>query len=365
MNILEYYNSFKDESESLYLLGNFNDEITAPLIGLNSIQNSDSVKITRRISFLTVESFQNIIRHGHSEELSTEKVRTGGFYFSKTEKGIILNTVNKIKTSGADKLTKDLNEINELTSSELKKKYIDSLLNNGRTENGGAGVGFIAMARKTVGKIQFKINKIDENISEFMFQSNLLKNPELRTDFIAQKHHDFMLQNNILLLRKGIFDHDTMLMMNELLSVKLNLNLESKSNKSIFFIIGEFIQNIYNHGYKSENGHKGIFLIKKNDDQLSFFAGNFIESKYADDLKQRFDRMNNLNGTEIKDQIKAELFKNPFDIPESNSEDFSSGIGLLEILKICNRKIEFDICPVDNKLSFLTVGLNRIEELWN
>lgn len=367
MNLFKAYNKFEDECESIYLLGRFSDDITVPLIELSNVHNADFTKLTKRLSFLTAESFQNIVRHGYCENENenkqevVEEVKFGMFSFTKTKDNLILSTANKVTNASAEKLDKELKELNLLNSDELRSVYLETLSKKERTENGGAGVGFISILRKTKGKIDYKINKLDKEISDFYFQSNLNNNknksPEL-TQFKAEDHFKFMNTNKFLLFRKGIFDHNTMLVMTDLLRVKLSLNTANQTNKIRCFIIIELIQNIYTHGFAGENGHEGIFAVKHENDELSLSTGNFVLSKNKQKITDTFNRINEIDKTEVKELLKQRLLE----FPVLTEKSISSGIGLLEIKKFIDAPILFEFDEFDDKLSYLTITINNINQ---
>jgi len=359
MNLFKAYNKFQDEIESIYLMGRFSDDITMPLIELSNIHNSDFSKLSKRLSFLTAESFQNIVRHGYSETETLEPIKFGMFSFTKTKDKLILSTANQITNDSAVKLDKQLIELNLLNSDELRAIHLETLSNNERTEKGGAGVGFISILRKTKGKIDYRIDKIDDKISNFYFQSNLINSknePELMSGFKAEEHYNFMEDNHFLIFRKGIFDHSTMLVMTELLSVKLNLNTDNEYKKILFFVIIELIQNIYNHGYEGKKGHEGIFAIKNENDKLSLSVGNFVLTKNVKKIKEKFNEVNSLDTQGIKKLLRERLLE----FPVLRDNKISSGIGLLEIKKLTGAQIGFEFDKVDDKLSYLTTTIKNI-----
>jgi hypothetical protein len=361
MNLFKTYNKFKDENESIYLLGHFSDEITVPLIELSNVHNADFAKLTKRLSFLTAESFQNIVRHGYCENEIVEDVKFGMFSFTKTNDNLILSTANKVTNVSAKKLDKELKELNLLNSDELRSIYLETLSNKERTDNGGAGVGFISILRKTKGKLDYRINKIDENISDFYFQSNLVNNkseaPSI-SKFKAEDHFNFMNDNNFLLFRKGIFDHTTMLVMTDLLKVKLDLNTKNEPNKIRCFIIVELIQNIYTHGYSGEKGHEGIFAVKNENNNLCLSTGNFVLTKNKQRIIDTFTKINAIDKAGIKQLLKERLLE----FPVLTEKSISSGIGLLEIKKFIDTPIQFEFDKFDGSLSYLTITINNINQ---
>ena len=361
MNLLKAYNTFEDESESIYLLGRFSDDITAPLIELSNVHNADFTKLAKRLSFLTAESFQNIVRHGYSENERVEDVRFGMFSFTKTKDNLILSTANKVTNSNAEKLDVELKELNVLNSEELRAIYLETLSSKESTDNGGAGVGFISILRKTKGKIDYKINKIDENISDFYFQSNLVSNkisPPSISKFKAEDHFKFMNGNKFLLFRKGIFDHATMLVMSDLLRVKLNLNTAHETNKIRCFIIIELLQNIHTHGFAGEKGHEGIFAVKLENNKLSFSTGNFVLTKNKGQIIETFSKINGIDKAGIKELLKAKLLE----FPVVTEKSISRGIGLLKIKNFIDAPILFEFNEFNEKLSYLTITINNINQ---
>ncbi|MGV6860734.1 MAG: DUF6272 family protein [Putridiphycobacter sp.] len=361
MDLFTYYNTDKKERESFYLYGYLNDDITYLLSKINSVKNQDLGAVNKRISFLTVETFQNIVRHGHgdSEFETNEKTKRGMFLYAQTENGIVLGSANQVLNSKVAGLEKQITELNTLNSEELKTKYSDSLVVNERSKDGGAGFGFLSILRKTKGKIYHQIKPINDQVSNFIFQSNLKLFGDTEPEFITENRFQFMDDNKILIYRKGVFDHSSMVLMTNLLNLNLKLNVESDFGKKLFFGVGELIQNIYSHGCDYDGGKSGVFLVKKEANNLTICSGNFVKNREVNTIQSYFDLLNKLNEEGLQKLYQEKLFS-PV---EFNNDPFNSGIGLIEIKKHTNNPIKYNFAKVNDEISFLSLSINYIAEI--
>ena len=60
-----------------------------------------------------------------------------------------------------------ISKINELSETELRDLYRDTLNNEQRTAKGTAGLGFIDIARKSQNKLEFEFIEVDEKTGFF------------------------------------------------------------------------------------------------------------------------------------------------------------------------------------------------------
>jgi hypothetical protein len=66
--------------------------------------------------------------------------------------------------------------INSLNKEELKEHYKNARLNSIISDVGGAGLGFIDMARKSGNKLEYKFYAIDSVLSFFVLRSKINTN---------------------------------------------------------------------------------------------------------------------------------------------------------------------------------------------
>ncbi len=353
MDLFKYFNDFSANDEVFILYGDFNDEITSTLSELNTYNNTDDKKINKRLSYLTIETFQNIIRHGYESSTikKIKRIKTGLFSYTKINNAYILGAVNQIEKEKASILEQQLDGLNQLTDGELKEKYLETLSNKNRTENGGAGVGLISILRKSTGNLFYKFIPVNDKISRFIFQSNLVKDNKIAVPFLTENHFELMSNNDIILLKKGAFNHSSMLLITDMLNSKLKVNSNSTYSKIFFFVIREMIQNIYQHG--DQNNQEGIFILREDNERLNICCGNYVQTSKTNQLSNYINQLNELDQAGLKQLYKEKLFS----LDGLDNSSFSGGIGLLEIKKLVNSKINYNFDFINDEISFFSIKI--------
>jgi len=80
---------------------------------------------------------------------------------------------NIISTEQASKIKEKIDKINSLDEKELKAYYKEVRRSGKDTHDKGGGLGFIEIARKANGKLEYKITKIDTIKSYFEISVNI------------------------------------------------------------------------------------------------------------------------------------------------------------------------------------------------
>lgn len=171
------YKEIDKESEFFMYYGKITDQLTEAITG---IQNSDLANdggkqllaTEKKTLFLIVESVQNIIRHGARK--STEQ--KGLMVISKKKDGLYLTTGNSIDARNVDDLRQKIDKINQMKEQDLKIEYKRILTEESFSEQGGAGLGLIQIARKTLQKIDYSFEKIDATHYFFLMVIKIPKN---------------------------------------------------------------------------------------------------------------------------------------------------------------------------------------------
>ncbi len=226
-----------DQNITIAYRGPFMEDLTTKFVGIseNTIHDNQGLpKINRKISFLLVESFQNILRHGVNEDVASEELNNGLFCFRNIKDAYIINSINTVRNDEIDQLRSTVEYINSLDSSSLKKEYLKQLQSNEFSEKGGAGLGLIEIARKSGQKLNYQIEKISEELSLFHQQILFLNDSESNTDQVdfmeeTKRLNGIMIEKNILLEYKGDFSQKSIL---PLLNIVAN-NIDSKEKKPL------------------------------------------------------------------------------------------------------------------------------------
>lgn len=157
--------------------GEFTQEITKSVLAMAE-RNMDSIGeesgIKRKVFNVMVECLQNIVKHG--EELITEErqINTAIFMIGKQQDSYIITTGNPIKNEHVENLKTKLDKINSLDKEGLKSLYKEIIKSgSGLTDKGGAGLGFVDMARKSGQKLEYEFESLAEGRSFFSLKTTV------------------------------------------------------------------------------------------------------------------------------------------------------------------------------------------------
>jgi hypothetical protein len=95
---------------------------------------------------------------------------------SNSPAGYHVTTGNVIENNKIDELTQMLEKINSLDKEGLKQLYKTQMKEGHLSDKGGAGLGFIDIARKTKNKLDYHFLPIDEESSFFLLTSSISRN---------------------------------------------------------------------------------------------------------------------------------------------------------------------------------------------
>ncbi len=123
----------------------------------------------RKIFFISVETLQNMLIHGHK---NLDGQQRSFFILTKDNTKVDMISANLISNKAVPILEKQIETINDFEDpAALKQYYMDHLENNQLSEKGGAGLGFITIAMKSGNKLKVSFERIDENYSLFLLNS--------------------------------------------------------------------------------------------------------------------------------------------------------------------------------------------------
>ncbi len=85
---------------------------------------------------------------------------------------------NPVQKPNVERLQKTLEHINGLDKEGLKQLYKDIIKNATISEKGGAGLGFVDMARKSGEKLEFEFPEMNNNYCFFCLKVNVPRETE-------------------------------------------------------------------------------------------------------------------------------------------------------------------------------------------
>jgi hypothetical protein len=126
----------------------------------------------KKILLVMIEALENILKYNEhfNESINLQKKYLPKFNIRRLNDKFILTSSNAILNKDVPELTDKLTLINNLDSEGLKKLYKTTITNGQFTHKGGAGLGFIEIAKISSEKIIFSFEPIDNKISYYMLQ---------------------------------------------------------------------------------------------------------------------------------------------------------------------------------------------------
>jgi len=351
--ILDLKEEFSNDLSILFYHGIFSDMFSDTIVSL--ADNDEQKTIKKKISFLVVEVFQNIVRHGESED---KLIKENVFGMRNKENILEIFSSNIVDKNIHDLLEQKLSHINTLNLQELKMMYRSILSSGEFGEKGGAGLGLIEMARKSGNKIQYSFDPYDDSY-KFNYQLDLstIKGKEItdndKTNIRENvRLYSSALQNDILFFYKGDFKRESS---NALLKIlKENTQTYSKNkdvnNFKIFHTGVELIQNICRHGKEINGVIEGIFSLKKTKKGYYICTGNYIKSNDFSAIEKHISKINEVDKEQLNKIYLKTLKEN------SKIESNNAGVGLLDLRRYNESLIDYEIIK-DDLGFYLSLGM--------
>lgn len=170
-------------SQKLILVyqGDFTQESTKSILAMaerNLDSSGEESSIKRKVFNVMVEALQNIVKH--SDELVDGAIRSHAaiFLIGKEANRYCIMSGNPIRKANVAALKQKLDQINGLDKDGLKDLYKDIIKNTTISEKGGAGLGFVDMARKSGEKLEFDFPEMSADYCFFCLRVNVPRETE-------------------------------------------------------------------------------------------------------------------------------------------------------------------------------------------
>lgn len=283
-----------------------------------------------KLSFLMIESFQNILRYGLAGRAA--EMTSGEVFIVRKHKGsYYITTGNYVENVNIGPMREKLERVNSLSPEDLKKLFMMTLQNKKISKQGGAGLGFMEMVRKTKEKLDFDFVELDDERSFFYFQLRLKDSPEDDSPALpisaAKNIKRLMEQNCRFIALKGDFRQSAI---NPILSMAENniSDEDLRKQRSVYHILVEMLQNIARHASKTEDGRReGLFSMGYDSGAFVVSASNGIESADAERLLEYVGKLNAMTHEQLDDYYKRVLREGHDDAT------ISSGLGLIDVAR--------------------------------
>ncbi|MFM1931959.1 MAG: hypothetical protein RL226_1262 [Bacteroidota bacterium] len=126
------------------------------------IDNGSKRMVMKRVCSVIIEGLQNAALHGAKDEQGN----ISSFYVLKSNNSSYTISIgNLVLAQDALNTTARMDELALKSLPELRKLYIETLCNDNFTSKGGAGLGFLTMAKRADQPMKHSIDFIDERFA--------------------------------------------------------------------------------------------------------------------------------------------------------------------------------------------------------
>lgn len=179
-NTVSYIREFHDLMRKNHLVmiyeGAFNQEITKIVLALTEKKldaEGMEVAVRKKIFNVMMESLQNICKHQYPDTDNSRITHSIFMIGNKESKDTAIISGNVLSPEVIPVIKSRIDQINTLDRDGLKQLYKDVRINSTISEVGGAGLGFIDMARKSGNKLHYHFNEINEKLYFFTLKSTV------------------------------------------------------------------------------------------------------------------------------------------------------------------------------------------------
>jgi hypothetical protein len=176
--IYELHRAMMAQKLIIVYQGEFTQETTKSILAMaerNLDSSGEESGIKRKVFNVMVEALQNIVKHSSEANASAGTLvsQSAIFMIGKQSDRYSIMTGNPIKKSVTEDLKRKLDELNQKDKEGLKEMYKEIIKNTQISEKGGAGLGFVDMARKSGEKLEFDFPEMDAEYSFFCLKVNV------------------------------------------------------------------------------------------------------------------------------------------------------------------------------------------------
>lgn len=136
-----------------------------------------SFKTYKKMISIMIEALENITKY--SEQMNCSVDPDSGFcpscQINLNSSNIELVTRNPVKAVDVAPLRKRIDHVNNHNREELRELYKSTMTNGQFTEKGGAGLGFIEIAKTSGNKLEYDFEQLSEDFSLYTFRVNFSK----------------------------------------------------------------------------------------------------------------------------------------------------------------------------------------------
>jgi hypothetical protein len=140
----------------------------------NMAKDAEPNSLQMRVFHIIVESLQNISKHAQNLKGMREDMKgIGTFLIAKSITDYFIIAGNLLHNDDKAQVQELIDRINELDKEGLKKLHKEQMKQGKLSERGGAGLGFIDIARKSGKPLSYEFRPITDDTSFFILTTQI------------------------------------------------------------------------------------------------------------------------------------------------------------------------------------------------
>ena len=158
--------------------GEINHQITKAFTSMTEEsmnKMSEDLSVKKKVFHVMVECLQNISKHAEETESPDDPKSHGIFIVGRNKDAYQIITGNLVDEKKKEDLIEILDKINSLNKDELKELYQKQLKDGALSDKGGAGLGFIDIARKTGQKLEYYFDPLTDGYYFFLLRTTIAR----------------------------------------------------------------------------------------------------------------------------------------------------------------------------------------------
>lgn len=170
----------------------------------------------------------------------------------------------------------------------------------------------------------------------------------------------FSIKRKLVETKEVIIEHYGQLSYEEIgyllnkMTASLNrFNLSFVLRKKVYAAMVESLENVYKHQdvIEGNTNYFPRFSLVAEDEYIKICASNSVENRKKDNISQRIDEVNNLDRDGLKDLYKEIILHG------SVSEKGGAGLGIVNIAKVTENKLEYKFDKINDRYSYYTLNI--------
>jgi hypothetical protein len=162
----------------------------------------------------------------------------------------------------------------------------------------------------------------------------------------------------IFLLYKGLIKYDTIgQLISELKEKMFESHVKQAVYKKVLMVMIEALENVFKYHEHFDKDKKIVaefppqILILKDSHSFRIKCSNPLRAKDLPILKERIEKINYLDKNGVKEAYKKIITNGKF------SEKGGAGLGIVEMAKISDEKLEFTFQPINEDFYYYSLSL--------